>query len=337
MSTTLSKLSGGAPANAAVAPVLAELLTSHRRYKDRAAVGFDKLGQLWQDVFGALLEGIVPALEAAADDALRRIEREGATIVGDLLVDALQRERALVREEERERIRREDGASLSGVKRKSSIGDLRAPMYVDDPSSDPPRGGAYHADDPRDKRRRIDSPTSMVVDRDDRARGRDLEAPRAVGAGGEGAPAPASSDVSRMLADMADMKAQMTALMKERDALKATLERSTPGAPPPPAVARAQPPPPPPPVVRTPSPGDHHHHHHHHQQQQHQQQQQQHRPRYAYEPRPPVPTSSYGSTSDFDSGRTARSGDPPRRTSLGGAGMHYPPPSSYGHHGGGRY
>jgi hypothetical protein len=181
MSSEMSNV--GAHTISAIAPAMADVVANHKKLKAQADGSYEKIGQIWQDVFGAVVEGLVEELQVTVDTALSRLRREGNVAIAGMVADAMakerekqrelerareldrereaerecQRERERQREREFERQReREREMEMALPKRKPSIPDLRAPGI-------PIYGSADPHDYDVNKRRRMDSP-AMAVD-----------------------------------------------------------------------------------------------------------------------------------------------------------------------------
>jgi hypothetical protein len=212
-SSALDDASGMIPKS--VGPALADLIASHKRLKEQADAGYARVGHLWQDVFGAFVEGLVDELQAAVDKQLARLRRESAGAIADMVRSALDKElaleraRQLERERELERMRaereqattlerqrqeREETEVANTLKRKPSMSDMTSGSHGYHPQG----SGCGYMEDPRDKRRRLDSPPMMVDG---------LTVPR----GREAHPKLEMLDSNDMLRQMKDMLEQVKA------------------------------------------------------------------------------------------------------------------------------
>jgi hypothetical protein len=222
-----------------VGPVLAELLESHTRLKSRVEQGYEKIGYLWQDILGAIVEGLNVEMQSTAngwvDGALGRIKRDSGPLLEEIVrevareavkdvakevvkevvkeavevavKDAVgremrefgemrerqvrkdlerdrerEREREMDRERQAEREREQDLSSRPGLKRKPSLTDLAGAgpgatssstsnwdAHMRDYGHGHISGSRIGYDDPRDKRRRLDSPSYGMADEQYRA------------------------------------------------------------------------------------------------------------------------------------------------------------------------
>jgi hypothetical protein len=189
-----------------VAPVMADVIANHKKLKAQTDVSFEKIGHIWQDIFGAVVEGMVEELQDVVETALGKLRRDGNTAVAGMVVDAmakehvkqreLDREREMEREREREALarEREREMEMSVVKRKPSIPDLRGPGAL-------PYGMESTHDYDTHKRRRMDSP-SMVMNDPLRTEGSTLPASPAQ---------PSASDPVAMMRYMQEMLGKMQA------------------------------------------------------------------------------------------------------------------------------
>jgi hypothetical protein len=186
MSTTLVKINS--PANTAVAPVLGDMIASHKDSKERAVAAQEQVGRLWQNVFSAVVEGLTAELDIVVAAAKARLQREGAAIVEELISESITRER--------ERINKEQSDSTQpSAKRKASATDLRRQKSG---SGDVDMGSF----DRRHKRRREHSPAPVA--------GHSAQRPPLESTTGTAAATGANADMLRMMQEMMKMVQQTT-------------------------------------------------------------------------------------------------------------------------------